>query len=236
MLISPLMLGKMYKDIVKAYRGGNVEVYNLYLDQEVHSYVFTSMYPFIMVTEDMPVGDITELKVNPLKFGHSFKSLCNQLAFVKCSVFVDKSLDRPLYLTTVKLNGEYRNLCATGTFLNQWVYLPELCYYYQITNGKIRIIADSISKSYLFESKNIFKDYIIDLFKIKQSVNKSNPMYLISKLLMNSLYGRFGLKQELNEYKFINNQELEQFTMVVKEPISITDILNIGNDEQTLVV
>lgn len=34
------------------------------------------------------------------------------------------------------------------------------------------------------------KDYITDLYKFKKASNKDEPVYLISKLLMNSLYGR----------------------------------------------
>lgn len=59
-------------------------------------------------------------------------------------------------------------MCATGTFLNQWVYLKEICKYYELTNGKIRIDPNSIKKGYTFQSKNLFKDYITDMFKIKQ--------------------------------------------------------------------
>jgi len=47
-----------------------------------------------------------------------------------------------------------------------------------------------IIRGYLFESANIFKEYIDVLYEIKQSKSKDDPMYLISKLLLNSLYGR----------------------------------------------
>ena len=44
---------------------------------------------------------------------------------------------------------------------------------------------------------------------IKQNTPKDNPWYIISKILMNSLYGRFGLKQEITKYTFLNNSEIE---------------------------
>ena len=142
----PRVTGKIYRDIVKAYHGGHTDVYVMYSDKEVHSYDYTSMYPAMMLKHEMPVGKIDKFEGNPLKTGETFKSLCNRHAFIKCTVEVDKSLNRPVYMTTVKMDGELRSICATGTFLNQWVYLKEICKYYELTNGKIRIDPNSIKK------------------------------------------------------------------------------------------
>jgi DNA polymerase type B, organellar and viral len=231
----PLVTGKIYRDISKSYLGGHTDVYMMYSDKEVHSYDYTSMYPAMMLKYEMPVGKIDKFEGNPLNVGETFKSLCDKHAFVKCTVEVDKSLNRPVYMTKVKFNNENRVMCATGTFLNQWVYLKEICYYYKLTNGKIRIDPNSIKKGYTFQSKNIFKDYITDLFKIKQSVTKDNPLYLISKILMNSLYGRFGLKQELTEHKFMSNSEIEEMLMSC-ESITIEDIIPLDFIEKSLVI
>ena len=142
----PRVSGKIYRDIVKAYHGGHTDVYMMYSDKEVHSYDYTSMYPAMMLRHEMPVGKIDKFEGNSLKTGETFKSLCNRHAFIKCTVEVDKSLNRPVYMTTVKMDGELRSICATGTFLNQWVYLKEICKYYELTNGKIRIDPNSIKK------------------------------------------------------------------------------------------
>lgn len=50
-----------------------------------------------------------------------------------------------------------------------------------------------VIKGYTFDKANIFHDYIFDLYLIKANHDKDDPMYLISKLLMNSLYGKFGM-------------------------------------------
>lgn len=231
----PLVTGKIYRDISKSYHGGHTDVYMMYSSKEVHSYDYTSMYPAMMLKHEMPVGKINKFEGNPLNVGETFKSLCDKHAFVKCTVEVDKSLNRPVYMTKVKFNNENRVMCATGTFLNQWVYLKEICYYYKLTNGKIKIDPNSIKKGYTFQSKNIFKDYITDLFKIKQSVTKDNPLYLISKILMNSLYGRFGLKQELTEHNFMTNSEIEEMLMSC-ESTTIEDIIPLDFIEKSLVI
>ena len=231
----PLVTGKIYRDISKSYHGGHTDVYMMYSDKEVHSYDYTSMYPAMMLKYEMPVGKIDKFEGNPLNVGETFNSLCDKHAFVKCTVEVDKSLNRPVYMTKVKFNNENRVMCATGTFLNQWVYLKEICKYYELTNGKIRIDPNSIKKGYTFQSKNIFKDYITDLFKIKQSVTKDNPLYLISKILMNSLYGRFGLKQELTHHNFMDDSEIEEMLMSC-EDIKIEDIIPLDFINKSLVI
>jgi DNA polymerase type B, organellar and viral len=134
-----------------------------------------------MMEKSMAVGIPTRFEGNPLLAGETLESLEKQLAFIKCSVYVDKSLNRPTYQTNIYLNGEFRSLCATGTFLNQWIFVPELMDYSRKTNGLIKIIPDSIKEGYLFESQILFQDYIGKLFKMKQSVTKDNPLYQIKK-------------------------------------------------------
>ncbi len=192
------------------------------------------MYPSQMMKQPMPVGKITKFKGNPLLVGETLESLSKQLAFIKCTVYVDKSLNRPTYQTTIYLNGEFRSMCATGTFLNQWVFVPELLKYEEKTNGLIRIIPESIQEGYLFESQILFKDFIDRLFKIKKSSSKSDPLYQISKVLMNSLYGRMGLKQELSEYKFMDILEIEKFSL--NKDVNIKDIIEFQNSLKSLVI
>jgi hypothetical protein len=229
----PLIAGSTYKDIKKAFHGGHTDVYQLYSNEEVHSYDYISMYPTQMLEKPMPVGLPTKFVGNPLLTGETLESLEKQLAFIKCSVYVDKSINRPTYQTTVYLNGEFRSICATGTFLNQWIFLPELMDYNRKTNGLIKIIPDSIKEGYLFDSKIIFKSYIEQLFTLRKSVLKDHPLNQICKILMNSLFGRMGLRQELIEYNFMNNIEIEKFSL---NNVSIKDIIEFKDSEKSLVV
>jgi len=229
----PLISGEIYEDIHKAYHGGHTDVYQLYSNEDVHSYDYSSMYPSQMLKHKLPVGIIDKVEGNIFKT-INFQTLIDKLAFVKCTVYVDKSLNRPLYQTKVLLNGELRSICATGTFKNQWIFAPELAYYNELTNGLIRIIPESINKAYLFENEIIFKNYIQNLYDIKNSVDKSNPWYLISKSLMNCLYGRMGLKQEIVNYTFKTNNEIEKMTMI--EINNIKDIVDFECFDKKLVI
>jgi hypothetical protein len=230
-----LISDQIYKDIKKAFHSGHTDVYKLYSNEEVHSYDFISMYPSVMMNKPMPVDIPTKFEGNPLLAGETLESLEKQLAFIKCSIYVDKSLNRPTYQTIIFFNGQFRSMCATGTFLNQWIYVPELMEYNRKTNGLIKIIPESIQKGYLFKSKIIFQDYIGKLFEMKKTVTKDNPLYQITKILMNSLFGRMGLKQVLTEYKFMDKSEIENFSFSELKG-SIKDIIEFEDSLKSLVV
>ena len=229
----PKITGQIYKDIKKAYSGGHVDVYKLYSNRPVHSYDAISLYPSEMFKMEFPAGKITHFIGNILsnRLNYSFEDLLKMKAFVKCDIYVDKSINRPVYQTHIMFNGQIRAMCATGTFLNQWIYIPELLKYQLLTNNKIRIIEDSIKEGYLFQSKPLFSKYVDTIFKLKNSVSKSDPLYLIAKILLNSLYGRLGLKPELQKHDFILNTNLESFV----KGLNVIDIIKVS-DKYSLVI
>ena len=50
----------------------------------------------------------------------------------------------------------------------------------------------NIKHGFFWISQDIFSLYITDLYKLRLRYSKNDPMNLISKLIMNSLYGRFA--------------------------------------------
>jgi hypothetical protein len=58
---------------------------------------------------------------------------------------------------------------------------------------------------YIFERKNIFKNYVLNLYDLRLKYPKSNPLNLIAKLLLNSLYGRFGMIDKFPDFSIFNN-------------------------------
>jgi len=211
----PKISGDIFSEIKHSYTGGHCDVYHLYSNKETRLYDFVSLYPSVMLDNKFPIGLVNKFIGNPLNNGLTMEYLYNDniLSFIKCDIFVDKSIDRPVFQTHLSLpeNNSIRTIAATGIFKDQWIFLPELIEYQRLTNNKIRIIEETIKEGYLFESGIIFKGYVSDLFKIKQSVTKNNPWYLISKILMNSLYGRFGLKNKMQEYILLDREEIENF-------------------------
>lgn len=65
---------------------------------------------------------------------------------------------------------------------------------------------------YKFEKANIFKEYVDTLYQMRLDYPKSNPLNLIAKLLMNSLYGRFGMIDTFPDITiFENNNSIIKF-------------------------
>lgn len=49
-------------------------------------------------------------------------------------------------------------------------------------------------RGFLFRQDYLFKDYVQNLYELRISSPKISPINIIAKLLLNSLYGRFGMK------------------------------------------
>ena len=85
-----------------------------------------------------------------------------------------------------------------------------------------------VEYGYLFEkSKNvsIFKEYVNYLYSLKKKSNSKDSRYTISKLLMNSLYGRFGMSPVMEIHEVISSFD-SQFWLSDKDIINVIDLCN----------
>lgn len=53
-----------------------------------------------------------------------------------------------------------------------------------------------VLRGYKFNTGYIFREYVDKMYELRCTYTKDNPLNLIAKLLMNSLYGKFGMKAE----------------------------------------
>jgi hypothetical protein len=97
----------------------------------------------------------------------------------------------------------------------------------EINNARKYGYSFIIKRGYLFDKDFTFSEYVLDLYKIKESHDKSHPLYAVSKLLLNSLYGRFGMDVELQftSHRVVDNNDL--FSIIenntVKDVIELED-------------
>jgi hypothetical protein len=82
---------------------------------------------------------------------------------------------------------------------------------------------------YTFKGENIFSNIINDLYTMRKSYPKSDPMNYIAKILMNSLYGRFGMDDNFNEWIIIDKDLLRDFLDNMTEENEILDIIDLDN-------
>lgn len=64
---------------------------------------------------------------------------------------------------------------------------------------------------YTFENKVVFKDYVEFLYSLRLNYDKSNPMNFIAKILLNSLYGRFGMDDNFTNITIIDKDFYPDF-------------------------
>ena len=198
----PKLQGQIFEDISKGYTGGHTDVYLPRMENAKH-YDVNSLYPFVMSEFDMPVGPIHKFE------GDIFMYEDNPFGFFLCKIktlLVDgKPMERPLLQTKVKSDNGVRTIAPLGEWTD-WLFSEEIKNVRELGGYKITVL-----KGYTFGRKNIFKEYINDMYQIKESYSndRSNPMYLISKLLMNSLYGRFGMKSELKIHEIVKTSDIQ---------------------------
>lgn len=206
--------GEMFEDIYKSYKGGIVDMYkpegiNLFL-QDVNS-----EYPEAMC-KDMPGGKVKyfegELDLNEQE----------NFGFFKAKIMTNSNLNIPVL--PVKLNNT--TLCPLGTWTD-WYFSEELREAQNKYGYKITVL-----KGYIFERINVFSDYVNNLYSQKESLNKKHPRYLIVKLLLNMLYGRFGMKPDTSQTLIINSNETENF--INNPDIKINDVIDLGNNKELL--
>ena len=162
-------------DIRKSYYGGRTEIFKTY-GENLNYYDINSLYPYVMHKYKMPVG-VPRL---------TYAMRVHEFGIAHAQVYVPEHIKVPV-LPYRSESGKL--IFPTGRFSGWWC-TPELKKAVEI-GCKVKII-----KGYLFEQEHLFKGYIEDLYKIKQNSKSGSVDYITSKLLMNSLYGKFGQRRE----------------------------------------
>lgn len=164
-----------------SYFGGRTEIFKPFFQQTstsglLRSYDVNSLYPAVMLDHDMPVS---------YKFSTRFY-LENEMGFYDVEVYVPET-----YVPVLGLrfkNMDHRLIFPTGTFRGVWSTL-ELNY--AITQG-VKIL--KVYRGMIFNNGgNIFNRYITRLYEMRKQAEKGSVTDVLTKLLMNSLYGRFAL-------------------------------------------
>ena len=160
--------------IRKSYYGGRTEIFKMY-GENLNYYDVNSLYPTVMEKEQFPVGIPMHSGIMTTDdFGVAY-------AKVECPAY----LDIPLLPYRTKKG---KLIFPTGKF-EGWYCTPELKKAKQL-GYKIEIM-----EGYIFQKRNIFKKHINKLYEIKKASKSGSVDYITSKLLMNSLYGKFGQRR-----------------------------------------
>ena len=182
-----------------------------------------------MACFDMPIG-------KPIAFeGNIRKIEPNAFGFFYCKITSPKYLENPILQRRIKTSAGWlkqRTIAALGTWWpsgHRWIFSTEM------DNAMKFGYNFEIIKGYEFEKGNIFKDYVNKMYDLRLEYDKSHPMNLIAKLLMNSLYGKFGMKLESTEILMYDtstdvgkeslNDDIELYGMTIQDFIQIGNLL-----------
>jgi hypothetical protein len=205
-----MVKGIVEKDIRSAYKGGIVNNYNTQLVTNANYYDMNSQYPSAMLL-DMPVG-------NPVFTTN--KNLNDIFAFV-------------YGLITPPVKEVLPNLIIETTVNGEIVFSPKgrKPFYRWINSEQIKL---GIKHGYKFEmmcgykfsrGKDVFKAFVEELFNIKRfSTNEVERNS--AKLMLNSVYGRFGMKEIISQIKVIKAKDYNEKMNKKMNHVVLTELAN----------
>lgn len=195
----------------KAYTGGRTEIFRMWYNKKFYVYDVNSMYPFVMKNFVYPTGKLTISSPDISKEGFSiiriYSQKYNYIPYLFYKDEITKKLYFPVYdtpETVIRTNVEVRRLKSLGYDFD-------------------------VLKSYVSEESDYLFNFIEDMFELRKKLKEEGKIGLseVLKLIMNSIYGKFGQnkKREViwfgddfsmntkrcfklaNEYYFFNSSE-----------------------------
>jgi len=184
-------------DIFKAYYGGRTEVFKRGLIKDYFYYDFNSLYPSVMLNEFPDPDTIRTNKSNDLTKINFYEGVSHVDVF--CPY-----MDIPLL--PFRDEKSHKLTFPTGSFTGWYSHI-------ELRKAlEIGYVIKKVHKSIYFKKKcKPFINYVNDLYNQRLRYKKDgSSMELACKLLLNSLYGKFGQKfVNLEEWKHFDNISME---------------------------
>ena len=175
----------------KSYLGGRTEIFRpLYEGSQLFCYDVNSLYPHAMLNE-MPMGQAHWV----YKFDET------KLGIYHANVSVPK-----MHIPPLGIVREGKFIFPTGIFSGYWTsaelkYARELGVKFEIIEGLT-----------YERSEKIFETYIAALYDIRKKSKPGSVANIAAKLLLNSLYGRFGMDPKKENIIFEPRTGSKSFT------------------------
>jgi len=179
----------------EAYHGGRVECFYLGKQPKVQYYLLdvNSMYPYLMLEGEYPIKLV----------GHGKKA---------SKVELKQWLKTHSVIARVKLKVKKPVFCST---INKRLCFPTGVFDTVLTTNELikALEMNAIRKIYdvsVYQKANIFKLYVEHFYKQRLLAKKQQnlTLSLMNKLMLNTLYGKFGQKNDVWE-KIGEDSELE---------------------------
>nr|AQU12774.1 DNA polymerase [Thelephora ganbajun] len=210
--------GQPEYNIRQSFTGGAVDVYIPHNsgNETLYSYDVNALYPYVMLKNPMPTG-------KPIAFDGNIRKINQQaFGFFYCKITSPEYLEHPLLQRHIKTVNGLRTIAGLGSWTG-WIFSEEM------DNAVKYGYKFEIIKGYQFKKGYIFSDYVNKLYNLRLQYEKGDSMNLIAKLLLNSLYGKFGMKPETIKVEILKNNSEELNKYLEKFNTTIVDIVYLEN-------
>jgi hypothetical protein len=188
--------------------------------RKLYSYDINALYPTVMAQQLMPIGF-------PIIFEGNIRMFePNAYGFFFCKITSPAFLEHPIMQRRIKTSDGIRTIAGLGTWIG-WIFSEEMF------NAMKFGYTFEIFKGYTFDKGNLFGGYVNKMFNLRQQFPKGHPMNDNAKLLNNSLYGKFGMKDEITRIEILNNvtdQDKLNISQILElHKSDILDLIEIDN-------
>jgi len=124
-----------------------------------------------------------------------------------CNITSPYDIKHPILQQRIKTLDGVRTIAGTGSW-SGWYDSKE------VDNAIKHKYQIEIVKGHEFNTAIIFKEYVETMYELRMQYEKGHPMNYIAKLLMNSLYGKFGMNSQsstVDLYNISTEAKLIQF-------------------------
>jgi hypothetical protein len=184
--------------------------------EKVYAYDVNSLYPSVMAKYKLPIGKPTYFS------GDITKRESNAFGFFYCNIIAPDNLLHPILQTHIKTEDGIRTVAPLGSW-------SDMLFSEEMYNAKKLGYKFEILWGYTFEGDFVFKKFVEELYQIRLQYSKSDPMNYIAKILMNSLYGRFGMDDNFTSSIILNKGDYDKFEKLDKDN-SIIDVIDLEDN------
>lgn len=216
-----LLNRKEYEFARASLQGGRTNALGFYYKGPMRYIDVVSLYPSVQRRCEYPVGHPVIDEEPELK--STIELIKSETGFVRCKIIPPNNLYHPLLL--VKKGGKLVESLLEEDFEDVIYTMVELRKALELKYKIVEVYETHIYKS----QKGLFTSYIDKLFELKNKFSQEGNQgkKAITKLLLNSLWGKFGQKDINKKEEYV---ELKKFLNMAKK-FNIIDFEELSNDK-----
>jgi hypothetical protein len=183
-----------------AYYGARTELFFKGYAKNVNIYDINSLYPFVMANYEYPVKKLSKLYNISL---NDLEQLLNDYCIIaKVKLNLPQDLRYGIFPIRLCRKCLIPN-CSHKTYSK--LFFPIGKFSTLLTSNELALALknnyiENVEFAYLYVKKPIFKDFINYFYERKKNAKKGSIDYLFSKLIMNSLYGKFAQQKDIPKF------------------------------------